>query len=96
MSFDMEFDDDLAQRRLHRLEHRCRRAQNALGGARAVYGALRELPGASALQLHQALQQVERMQQTLADIQFDIEHAEAQGEPHENRSRAARWDSHRR
>jgi hypothetical protein len=36
------------------------------------------------------------MQQTLADIQFDIEHAEAQGEPHENRSRAARWDSHRR
>ncbi|MGC2461730.1 MAG: hypothetical protein WA446_12285 [Steroidobacteraceae bacterium] len=77
MSFDLEFDDDLAQRRLQRLEHRYRRAQNALAGARAVYGSLRELPGASALQVHRALQQVERAQRQLADIQFDIETAEA-------------------
>jgi predicted nucleic acid-binding Zn-ribbon protein len=35
MSFEMEFDDDLAQRRLQRLEHRYHHAQNALAAARA-------------------------------------------------------------
>lgn len=82
MSFDLEFDDDLAQRRLQRLEHRYRRAQNVLAGARALYGNLRELPAASESQLHQALLQVERAQRNLADIQFDIELAEAQGSTH--------------
>jgi chromosome segregation ATPase len=77
MSFDLE-SDDFAQRRLQRLENRYRRAQNALAGARAVYGSLRELSGASELQLHQALQQVERAQRQLVDLQAAIELAEQQ------------------
>jgi chromosome segregation ATPase len=78
MSFDLELDDDLAQRRLQRLEHRYRRAQNVLAGARANYGALREVRGTSELQLHQALRRVERAQQELADIQSAIDLAEHQ------------------
>jgi len=77
MPFELEFDDDLAQRRLQRLEYRLRRAQVRLAGARAAYGALRERPDASETQIHQALRQVERAQRQLADIQFDIELAEA-------------------
>ena len=73
MSFDMESDDDFARRRLQRLEHRYRRAQNVLAGARAAYGSLRELPGAGELQLRQALQRVERAQELLTDIQTTIE-----------------------
>ena len=76
MSFDLEFDDDLPQRRLNRLQHRFQCAQVALAEARTVYGSVYELPGASALQVHQALQQVERAQRQLADIQFDIDLAE--------------------
>jgi len=78
MAFDLEYDDDFAQRRLQRLEHRYRRAQNVLAGARAVYGSLRELSGTTDLQLQQALQQVERAQRQLADIQSAIELAEDQ------------------
>ena len=73
MSFDLEFDDDLAQRRLQRLEHRYRRAQNVLAGSRTAYGYLRERPDATATQLHQALLQVERAQRALADLQFDMD-----------------------
>jgi chromosome segregation ATPase len=78
MSFDLELEDDLAQRRLQRLEHRYRRAQNVLAGARANYGSLREVRGVSELQLHQALRRVERAQQELADIQGAIELLEHQ------------------
>ena len=70
---EMQFDDDLAQRRLQRLEHRYRRAQNALAGAGAVYESLREVPGASELQLRQALERAERAQQVLLQIQRAIE-----------------------
>jgi hypothetical protein len=73
MSFDMESADDFAQRRIQRLEHRYRRAHNALAGARAIYESLREVPGTTELQLHQASLQVERAQQVLRDIQSDIE-----------------------
>jgi len=75
--FDLEFDDDLEQRRLQRLEHRLRRAQNALAGARTLYGSLREKPGSTDLQLHRALQQIDQAQRCLADIQFDLDLAEA-------------------
>ena len=92
MSFDLEFDDDLALRRLQRLEHRYRRAQNVLAGARAAYGSLRELPGASESQLHQALLQVERAQRSLADIQFDIELAEAQASVPRPRTDHDHWN----
>jgi hypothetical protein len=78
VSFDLEFDDDLAQRRMQRLEHRYRRAQNALAGAKAIYGSLREMPGAPAHELHQALLQVQQTQRYLADLQSAIELAEAQ------------------
>jgi hypothetical protein len=80
MSFDLEFDDDLAQRRLKRLQHRYWRAQTALANAGAYYGSLRELPTASALQLHHASQQVERAQGELTDIQFDLDLAAAAAE----------------
>ena len=73
MSFDMELDDDFAHRRLQRLEHRYRRAQNVLTGAKAVFESLREVPGVSDLQLRQALQRAERAQQDLVDIQRAIE-----------------------
>jgi hypothetical protein len=92
VSFDLEFDDDLAQRRLQRLEHRFRRAQNVLAGARAAYGSLRELPVASESQLHQALLQVERAQRNLADIQFDIELAEAQASTYQGRVDHDHWN----
>jgi chromosome segregation ATPase len=78
MSFDLELDDDLAQRRLQRLEHRYRRAQNVLAGAQANYGSLREVRGVGEVQLQQALRRVQRAQQELADIHSAIELAEHQ------------------
>jgi hypothetical protein len=78
MSFEMEFDDDLAQRRLQRLEHRYRRAQNALAGARAEYGSLCQPSAASESRLHRALQKVERAAHLVADIRFDMDFLEAQ------------------
>ena len=91
MSFELEFDDDLSQRRLQRLEQRLRRAQNVLAGARALYGSLRESRGAGECQLHQALLQVERAQRTVTDILFDIQLAEAQATP-VKRATVDRWD----
>ena len=64
--------------RLERLEYRYRRAQNALAGARALYGALRESPRASTVQLHHALRRVEEAQRYLIDLQSAIELAEEQ------------------
>jgi hypothetical protein len=78
MSFEMEFDDDLAQRRLQRLEHRFHHAQNALAAARAEYGLLRHPCIASEVRVHQALQKLERAERLVADIRFDIEFLEAQ------------------
>ena len=76
MSFDLESDMDFAERRLQRLEHRFRRAQNALAGAQAIYGALRETPSAKEHQLHHALLQVQQAQRNLADLQSAIELAD--------------------
>jgi hypothetical protein len=78
MSFEMEFDDDLAQRRLQRLEQRYRHALNALAAARAGYGSLCLSSVASEIRLHRALQKVERAERLIADIRFDIEFLEAQ------------------
>jgi hypothetical protein len=78
MSFEMEFDDDLAQRRLQRLELRFHRAQNALAAARAEYGLLCQPSVASDSRVHQALKKVERAERQVADIRFDIEFIEAQ------------------
>lgn len=79
MRFDLQPDEDVAERRLQRLEHRYRRAQNVLAGALAVHASLRELPGVSDLKLQQALELVERAQRQLADLQSAIELAEDQG-----------------
>jgi len=79
MSFEMEFDDDLAQRRLQRLENRYRRAQNALAAARAEYGELCQPSVAGEIRLYRALQKVERAERLVADIRFDMEFLEAQG-----------------
>ncbi len=78
MRFDLRPDEEFAQRRLQRLEHRYRRAHNALAGARAVHASLRELPGVSDLKLQQALELVQRAQRQLADLQDAIELAEEQ------------------
>ena len=78
MSVDPHPDFDVFERRLQRLEHRFRRAQIALAGARATYGSLCELPSATALQVHLALQQVQRAQRALADLQREIELAQDQ------------------
>jgi hypothetical protein len=86
MSFDPDFDDDLAQRRLKRLENRRWRAQTALASARTYYGSLRELPTANALQLHYALRQVERAQRVLTDIQLDLDLAAAAAEQRRDRA----------
>ena len=76
MSPDMEFDEDLAQRRLRRLEQRYRSAQNSLAEARAVYASLHELPTANDLQRHQAQLRVQRATQHLLEIQKAIESIE--------------------
>jgi hypothetical protein len=78
MSFEMEFDDDLAQRRLQRLENRYRHAQNALAAARAEYGALCQPSSVSEIRLYRALQKFERAERLVADIRFDLEFLEAQ------------------
>jgi hypothetical protein len=78
MPFEMEFDDDLAQRRLQRLEHRYRHAQNALAAARAEYGSLCQPSAASEIQLYRALQKVERAGSLVSDIRFDMEFRQAQ------------------
>jgi hypothetical protein len=80
MSFDMTHDGSVGERRMQRLQHRYRRAQNALAGARAVYAALREMPGARTHQVHQAWLQVQQAQQYLSDLQASIELEEEQRE----------------
>ena len=79
MSFVLQFDGNSAHGRLQRLDYRYRRAQNALACARSIYGSLREMPGASAHRLHQALLQVQQAQRYLFDLQSEIEMAEDRG-----------------
>jgi gamma-glutamyl phosphate reductase len=78
MAMSLRSDPNVIERRMERLEHRFRRAQNALAGARAVYGALREMPDARDYQLHQAWLQVQQAQAYLSDLQSAIEHVEEQ------------------
>jgi hypothetical protein len=78
MSFDMELDDDLSERRLRRLELRYRSAQTALAEARALYASLHEMPGANDLQRHQAQQRVQRAMRQMAEIQRAIDLLEDQ------------------
>ena len=67
---------DPAEVQVQRLEYRYRRAQNALAGARAHYGALRESMQATETQLHSARRQVEETQRYLTDLQIALETAE--------------------
>jgi hypothetical protein len=71
--------DGFAQRRLQRLDLRCRRAHFILAGARATYESLRAMPCAQEPALRQAQQQLERAQQALTDIQSMIEYLEDDG-----------------
>jgi hypothetical protein len=73
MSLEFHFDDDLAQRRVRRLEQKLRRAHTALANARYDYRTLRALPSASEQQKDHALQQVERAQRELSEIERDLE-----------------------
>ncbi len=79
MLSDPQTRDDFTQRRLQRLELRCRRAHFVLAGARAVYESLRAVPYAQEPTLRQALQRVERAQEALVDIQSMIEYLEDSG-----------------
>jgi hypothetical protein len=81
MSPDMEFDEDLEQRRLRHLEQRYRSAQNALAEARALYASLQEMPAATDSQRHQASLRVQRATQHLVGIQMTIELIEDQDRP---------------
>lgn len=79
MSFDMELDEDISERRLRRLELRYRSAQSALAGARAQYASTAEMPGATDLQRHQAQQRVQRAARQMLDIQKAIDQLEDSG-----------------
>jgi hypothetical protein len=79
MLSDPQTRDDFTQRRLQRLELRCRRAHFVLAGARAVYESLGAMPYAQEPALRQALQRVERAQEALVDIQSMIEYLEDSG-----------------
>ena len=76
MPLDLQTQDDFTQRRLQRLELRCRRAHFVLAGAQSVYESLRAMPGAGELRLRQGLQRVEQAQELLVDIQSTIEYLE--------------------
>lgn len=59
---------DIAERRLQRLEHRYRCAQNAAVAASALYSALRDAPNASAAKLRYAERQMHEAQRYLKDL----------------------------
>ena len=74
MPFELELrDDTYIPWHLRRLRQHCRHAQDSLDSARAVYASLRKAGNASALQLQQAQQRIDRAAQHLADIQFTLE-----------------------
>jgi FtsZ-binding cell division protein ZapB len=77
MPFDLEFDDDLAQRRLQGLEQRCQQIQQALEALRQRYTRLRQSPQAGPAERLQALLQFEQAQRRLVEVQFDLEQAAA-------------------
>jgi septal ring factor EnvC (AmiA/AmiB activator) len=78
MGFDLEPEDDYAQRRLERLELRYRRAQFVLAGAHAQYHALRKTVGVTEGQLTEAINRVRRAREQLEDILSTIEFLEDQ------------------
>jgi hypothetical protein len=73
MPVAIDRDPDGAELRLQRLEYRYRRAQNALTGARALYGTLRQSPESTATQLHHALRQIAEVQLYLGDLESAID-----------------------
>ena len=73
MGFDLEPDDDYAQRRIERLEMRYRRAQYILAGAQAQYHALRKSIGVPEGRLIQSINRVRRAREQLEDILSTIE-----------------------
>jgi septal ring factor EnvC (AmiA/AmiB activator) len=78
MGFELESDDDYAQRRLERLEVRYRRAKYVLAGAQAQYHALRKTTDATEGQLIQSVNRVRRAREQLEDILSTIEFLEDQ------------------
>lgn len=78
MGFELEQDDNYAQRRLERLELRYRRAQFILGGVQAQYNALRKQPGVSQSELTQSVNRLRRAREQLEDILSTIEFLEDQ------------------
>jgi chromosome segregation ATPase len=79
MGFELEQDDNYAQRRLERLELRYRRAQLALASTQAQYHLLRKNPAVSQSELTQSVNQLRRAREQLEDILSTIEFLEDQG-----------------
>ena len=80
MSFHLESTHELAQRRVQRLNQRCQRAQRALDDALAYYRALLALRDAGALQLQEALRQMQQARHELAELQFERDLAAAEAD----------------
>jgi septal ring factor EnvC (AmiA/AmiB activator) len=78
MGFELESDDDYAQRQLERLGVRYRRAKYVLAGAQAQYHAVRKTVGATEGQLIQSVNRVRRAREQLEDILSTIEFLEDQ------------------
>ena len=78
MGFELEQDDDYAQRRLEQLELRHRRAQFVLAGAESQYQSLRQTAGTSQSELTRAVNRLRRAREQLEDILSTIEFLEDQ------------------
>jgi hypothetical protein len=78
MGFELEQDDDYAQRRLERLELQYRRAQSNLEAMQIRYHSLRRIPGISQSELTQSINHVCRAREQLEDILSTIEFLEDQ------------------
>jgi hypothetical protein len=78
MGFELEQDDDYAQRRLERLELRYRRAQFLFAGAQTQYHSLCQSLGVSQNELTQSVNRLRRAREQLEDILSAIEFVEDQ------------------
>jgi|HubBroStandDraft_4_1064222.scaffolds.fasta_scaffold292909_2 chromosome segregation ATPase len=78
MGFELEHDDDYAQRRLEQLELHYRRAQSNLDAMQLRYHSLRNVPGVSRSELTQSINHLRRARAQLEDILSTIEFLEDQ------------------
>jgi hypothetical protein len=78
MGFELEQDDDYAQRRLEQLELRYRRAQFVLAGAQSQHQALCNTFGVPQSEMIRSVNRLRRAREQLEDILSTIEFLEDQ------------------